>query len=124
MPFNHPRSTVVCRGCHVTTAWDALENVDHNQFVGRCVDCHLNDLTADHVKASNACDFCHLSHESWLSDVTVDHNEVKGGCAHCHRLPEKHPRAGNNCIKCHNVNGFSEVSINHRSRGRISRRGT
>ncbi|MFV2058339.1 MAG: hypothetical protein ACC707_17875, partial [Thiohalomonadales bacterium] len=63
--------------------------VDHQGFVGNCIDCHngkdAKGQPFGHIPATNSCDNCHvIPPAGWLRIVGVDHAQVVGTCVSCH----------------------------------------
>jgi len=127
---NHVRTTNVCDACHAVNpaSWApvAPQNVDHNEVVGSCIECHdgvkATGKGPGHIATSDICDACHaISPTPWTPVIStnVDHTQVVGVCSTCHdnvtaigKGPDHIPTTGE-CSACHSTQQWSPAAVDH-----------
>lgn len=84
-----------CSGCHGEASWQRDVSFDHD----------LTDFPLLSLHQLASCEDCHGSHQ--FSDAETD-------CMACHARSDVHERRlGNDCVRCHNPNGWSFWTFDH-----------
>lgn len=116
-PADHINASTQCEACHTNTiSWAPVVAVDHDEVIGPCFSCHIDDQQDDHISALNQCDGCHTNTISWAPVAVVDHDLVIGTCSSCHngvtaKGQESHPTGHMvtgplECDTCHSTITF------------------
>ena len=114
-PLTGAHASVICEGCHVSTAVMATPR--------QCSGCHNGGIApgkpANHIRTTAQCDTCHNT--VTYAQARFDHTGVTGACASCHDgktasgKSAKHVQTTVDCGGCHNTGTWLGASINHES---------
>ncbi len=105
-PLEGQHALLSCNTCHDRGTYKGTPDT--------CIQCHQQDLPADHYAAD--CSACHTA-VSW-QDVHFDHGTGKAtDCISCHadKAPVGHYSA--QCSACHNTHNWTSVTFNHDAAG-------
>ncbi len=86
----HMPTTDICESCHSKQSWIPAVNVDHNEVVVECIECHVAggfsniNMGTNHMPTTTDCGACH-STSVFVPQIAVDHDYVNAPtCVTCH----------------------------------------